>query len=351
MARVIRLLTATSLTGFLCLAAQTAHAQTPPAATDTGSTAAPAPGAAAPSSDSIEKARVHYERGLVLFNEENYDAALFEFERAYELAPSYKILYNMGRIQRQQNNYAAALRSYSRYLREGGTAIPPERRAEVEKELSTLKPRVAEVTIKVNVDGANVYSDDVPVCAATIESSCIGISPLREPIVVNGGRHKFTATKKGYSTATALISVVGSDSTEVKLELVDIRPKPVAKANPWTVPTIVGWAATGVTLIGGGVLGGLALSAKDDQEAMLNRPGVTKTGLHDARTKTQTLATAGDVLFVTGAVFAAASAYLTIKMIGFKRHEAAPSTIGPAPQAATLDLRVGPTGLGAVGTF
>lgn len=312
-----RLVTVAALSGLCVFAETTVHAQTasPAGAKPAGPSAAPA------SSDSIEKARVHYERGLQLFNEDNFDAALFEFERAYELAPSFKILYNMGRIQREQKNYAAAMRSYSRYLREGGAAIPAERRAEVEKELGILKPRVAEITVKVNVDGANVYADDVPVCAATIESSCIGISPLREPIVVNGGRHKFTATKKGYSTATALIAVVGSDVAEVKLELVDLTPKPQAKPNPWLIPTIAGWSATGLALVGASITGTLSLGARDDQEALLNRPTATKTQLDEARDKTQTLGGVADALFITSAVFAGASAYFTIKAVGFSRKE------------------------------
>jgi hypothetical protein len=360
----MRLLTATSLCGLLCFVTTSAFAA-PTAVQDPkagqGSSAAPAgpataPPAAAPStgaaaSDNVEKARIHYERGLVLFNEENYDAALFEFERAYELAPSYKILYNMGRIQRQQNNYSAAMRSYARYLREGGANIPADRRAEVEKELSVLKPRVAELVVKVNVDGANVYADDIPVCAATIESSCVGISPLREPIVVNGGRHKVTATKKGYLTATALVSVVGSDTAEVKLDLVSTEQKPIPKQNPWVVPTIVGWGATGLALIGASITGALAMGAQNDQEALLKRfntdPAASKRELGEARDKTQTLSGVSDALFITTAVFAGASAYFTIRMIGFNGKEAEPK---PAT-AKSLDFRISPMGVGAVGTF
>ncbi len=354
MGQPMRLLSATALSTFVVLSASFAYAQQP--AGPAGAQEAPgAPGGSA-SSSSVEKARVHYERGLQLFNETNYDAALFEFERAYELAPSYKILYNMGRIQREQNNYAAALRSYSRYLREGGTAIPAERRAEVEKEIGVLKPRVAEVTVKVNIDGANVYADDVPVCAATIESSCIGMSPLREPIVVNGGRHKFTATKKGYSTATALISVVGSDTTEVRLELVDLTPPPPPKQNPWVIPTIAGWSATALTLIGGGITGALTLGARDDQEALRKapaKPGLSaadyRTQLDEARDKTQTLAGVTNALNITSAVFAGASAYFTIKMIGFSKGQ---KEAAPKPKTGkSFDLQVSPLGVGATGTF
>jgi hypothetical protein len=343
-----------------------APAAAPPAApaaapaAPAGAPAAPAskgPSTAAPSAESadpVERARVHYERGLQLFNEENYDAALFEFERAYELAPSYKILYNMGRIQRQQNNYAAAMRSYERYLREGKEGVPADRRKEVEGELSVLKPRVALVTVKVNIDGADVYSDDIPVCTATIESSCVGKSPLLTPIIVNGGRHKITATKQGYAPATSLISVVGSDVIEVKLDLVSYDRPAAPTANPWTLPTVVGWSATGLAGAASIITGVLALNAKDKQETKLKDPTASADDLKSARDKTQTLSGVTDVLFISTAVFAGVSTYLTIRMLGARHKEAdRPPTAAMAatPKKPEVDLKVSPFGFAATGTF
>jgi hypothetical protein len=332
---------------FVTTLSATAFAQTKPAATPPPATGAPAAstppaggGTTAASNDAVERARAYYERGLQLFNEENYDAALFEFERAYELAPSYKILYNMGRIQRQQNNYAAAIRSYERYLREGGANVPSDRKAEVEKELTVLRPRVAEVTVKVNIDDADVYADDIPVCTATIESTCVGRSPLRAPIIVNSGRHKITATKTGWVTATSVISVVGSDKIEVKLDLVSLD-RPIAQTNPWKVPTIVGWSVTGAALIAAGITGTLALKAKDDQEAEVARFPATRTQIDDARDKTQTFGTATDALFIGAGVAAVVSTYFTVRALRWKGGEEKP----PA------SVQVGVGGMGLRGSF
>ena len=328
------------LSGFLTFAAFTALALNGSAALAQGAPpAAAAPKDPAKADDPIERARLHYERGLQLFNEENYDAALFEFDRAYELAPSYKILYNMGRIQRQQHNYAAALRSYARYLREGGTGVPPERQAEVEKEISILKPRVAAITVKVNIDGADVYSDDIPVCTATIESSCVGKSPLRTPIMVNGGRHKITATKAGYAPATSLVSVVGSDAIEVKLDLVSYSQPTAAPTNPWKLPMFIGWGVTGAGLITAGITGYLATSAKDDQQAAVDRFGTTRSELDDAKDKTRTLGNVTDAFLIGSAVAAGVSTYLTIRAVRWKG------------EAASVDVQTGLGNVTVLGKF
>ena len=304
---------AAALSGVFTFAVSPAFAQTPPAG------AAPAPATAShavtESGDPVERARLHYERGLQLFNEENYDAALFEFERAYELAPTYKILYNMGRIQRQQHNYAAAMRSYARYLREGGTGVPADRRTEVEGELEVLKPRVALLTVKVNVDGADVYSDDTPVCTATIETSCVGKSPLQSPIIVNGGRHKITATKKGYAPAAALVSVVGSDVADVKLDLVSYDRPAAPPTNPYMLPTIIGWSVTGLAVIAGSVTGVLASKARSDERDTVNRFGSTRADLDSARHKTVGLANATDGIFIGAGVAALVSGYFTVRAL------------------------------------
>ncbi len=304
-------LSAVAMSGLIAFADSPAFAQPPPEPIAPTTT----PAAAA---DGTERARVHYERGLQLFNEENYDAALFEFERAYELAPTYKILYNMGRIQRQQNNYAAAMRSYARYLREGGAAVPAERRKEVESEIALLKPRVANIKVTVNVDGADVYSDDIPVCTATIESSCVGKSPLVAPIIVNGGRHKITATKKGYAPATSLIAVVGSDEISVKLDLVSYDRPAAAPKNPWVVPTIIGWSVTGAGLITAAITGSMATSARDDQRALVDKFGTSRADIDDAKDKTKKLGNVTDGFLIGSAVVGVVSTYFTLRAIKWK---------------------------------
>lgn len=93
--------------------------------------------------DAEDDARARVKRGLELYDEGDFRLALVELERAYEIAPSYKLLYNIGQIHMQLGEYARAQRAFRRYLDEGGAEITPERRTEVEKDLATVNGRIA----------------------------------------------------------------------------------------------------------------------------------------------------------------------------------------------------------------
>src|SRR5947207_9603796 len=47
-----------------------------------------------------DEARAHLSKGGKLYNDGAYDAALIEFQRAYDLSGNYKILYNLAQIGR-----------------------------------------------------------------------------------------------------------------------------------------------------------------------------------------------------------------------------------------------------------
>ncbi|MBW2464667.1 MAG: tetratricopeptide repeat protein, partial [Deltaproteobacteria bacterium] len=63
-----------------------------------------------------QDARAHFRRAIERFNEENYDAALAEFQRAYAIDPANAILYNIARVYAGQGNAVEAARNYERYL-------------------------------------------------------------------------------------------------------------------------------------------------------------------------------------------------------------------------------------------
>lgn len=245
--------------------------------------------------DPVAQGKAHFSSGVALFREGDHRAALVEFRRAYELSHNHRVLYNIGQAEFEVQDYAGALRSFQRYLAEGGAEIEAERRAAVEADIRRLSTRVARLTVKVNVAGAEVLIDDVP----------SGHSPLKEPVVVSAGRRKLTVHKAELPPVTRFLDLAGGDATSVSIDLA--LPQAAASAPlapppppPPSAPSRTGFwvslTATGVLAISATTTGILALRAHSDAEAKLGRRGASASDVESAHRDTASLALATDLL-------------------------------------------------------
>ncbi len=318
-------LTMSMVAGVVFMTSANAFAQpdTPPPAGTTPQTTGPAsagtPADGHESDPKKEEARQRYNRGLQIYQEGNYEAARVEFERAYQLAPSYRILYNIGLCYEQLGDYVQAQSMLKRYLELGAADINDERRREVDKELAQIRPRIARATLIMNTQGVELLVDDT--CATDRDSASVNCGVTNgstRQILLNPGRRRITARKAGFLPETQVVTVAGSDNLEVRLNLKELPKMVEKKSNPYTLPMYIGFGLTAAAAGTAIVTGVLALDAKDEREAAVERFGVTRQELDDAKDKTQTLGTVSDVAWIGTGVFAAASAYFTIKAIGWK---------------------------------
>lgn len=334
-------------------------AQQPAGAAAGAAPAATGPSAtsAEPTKEAKEEASRRFKRGIELFGEGDYRAALVEFKRAYELAPNYNVLYNIGNVYFQLQDYANALTSFEKYLSDGSSNIDAKRRADIEKDIEKLRTRVARIDITTSVPDADITIDDLP----------IGKTPFTKPLIVNPGRHKITATKEGRTTASKTVEVASFDALNVALDLPDAVTKPVETNTPppppptATVTTTAppppppppqksipwaGWGVTAAAAVGAGVTGGLALS-KNSELADLRKPdsGATKKQLEDTASSTATMALVSDIFTGAAVVAGVVTLYFTLR--------------DPAPtKDATktgfikkVDVGVSPTGFELKGSF
>jgi tetratricopeptide (TPR) repeat protein len=176
--------------------------------------------------DVNQEARTSFHRGVQLYNEGSIEAALAEFNKAYQLSPNYRLLYNIAQTQFDLHDYVAASRSLERYLTEGGSELADDRRMQVAEMNRKLEERIGRLEIVCNMDGAEIRVDDLPV----------GESPLPSPIPVNAGRRRITAIKSGHPTAARLVTAPGMETTRVFLEIVP-APAPDPVAGPVATPS------------------------------------------------------------------------------------------------------------------
>ncbi len=281
----------------------------------------------------VEEARVHYDRGIQAYDEGAYDTALIELRRAYDLAPSPKMLYNIGRVSLELNDYVSALKAFESYLADMGNLVPARRRQEVEKLIEKAKVRVARVLIKSNVNGADVTVDDVLVAS----------TPLSAALSVNAGRRRISVIKSGRIPMTKVLDLEGAAAAEVTFDLpepVVLAPVPTVAAAAKTTHTPqsttaphdttanakassgrshlwLGWAAAGALAAGATVTGILSLSASrelDDKRHELGEsPAAARANIDSSRSRVTTLAAVTDVVGLAALVTGGACLYLTIR--------------------------------------
>jgi hypothetical protein len=267
-----------------------------------------------PSNAEVAKARPHYKRGVELYQDGAFDAALVELEKAYAIAPSYKILYNVGLVYVQLNDFAGALKAYRQYLHEGDKKLDAKRRAEVEKEIHKLEMRVGTVKVDVSVEGADILVDD----------EVVAKSPLNEPLIVNAGKRKIAASKSGHTPMARVMVIVGGDEKDLKLELRSTteapkkdgagqtpkRAKPDKVEEPSTPVPWLWWGITGALAVGTTVTGVLTLSAQSDLDDKKNAPSKGDE-LTSAADKTRTFAIVTDVLLAGTVIVGGYATYKT----------------------------------------
>jgi len=303
----------------LVVGAADAKADPPPPGENAPTAASPGPAPA----QAGEEASTRFKRGLQLFDEGDYALAVVEFERAYQLAPNYRALYNIGLVNVQLARYADATRTFEQYLRDGGAEIAPPRKAEVAKALAELKLRTATVDISTNAPGAEVSLDGKPLDAGSFHG----------PTLIDAGEHTFRATASGFQPGYRTVTLAGGDAASVRLELVAVSTfRPEALREHGRTLFVPGFVATGVLTAGAIVSGAIMLSAQSRLTSLKNTAGSTETQRASAANEVNTAATVADVCTGLALVSGGVSLYLSLHV----DHSLRPSVGNVVPQGVVL---------------
>lgn len=259
----------------------------------------------------LDDARTHFKRGSDLYDEGNFRGALIEFQRAYELAPNYKLLYNMAQVYLALQDYAQAVRTFQRYLTEGGSELAAGRREEVQKEIERLSSRVGQVVVETTA-GAEVLLDD----------ESVGFAPLPGPLQVNVGRHRVTVTFEGKQASRA-IDIAGLQTLQVVVPL-ERAPAPApavtasaeSKKGGISGGAIGMWVATGVLGIGAGTMAAVAFTTSQNLQKLRDTFPVTKEQLDAQANSLRTFSIVADVLTAAAVVAGGVALYLTLSSAG-----------------------------------
>jgi PEGA domain len=303
------------------------------------------PALAGNDSSKTAQASTHFQRGVQLYRQRSFDAALAEFEKSYELAPDYHLLFNLAQVQLERHDYVAALKRFREYLQVGGAQIDATRRSEVEQEIERINDFVAEVSFVVTPEGTQI----------SLDGAELGAAPLAAPIVINSGVHRVLLSKPGFTTVQQTLTVAGGDSPRI---VVALRPaqdeaRPLVSDSPAT-PGVTSsrpgptqrseatpaarversntplWISLGAAVAFGGASGVMAVvtnDAKREFASELDRFGASRGDVDSARSKLKTDALVTDVLAGAALVSAGFCVYF-IASGGSSSEEAPPPRVG-----------------------
>jgi hypothetical protein len=257
----------------------------------------------------------HFDKGVSLFNNEDYEGALVEFKAAYSAEPHYAVRYNIGVCLYKLHRYSEAQVEMSAFLEEGGKSVSGKKRTEIEGMLEELKSFVGFLDVDCNVAGAQLHIDDRSV--ATL--------PLEYSVALEVGEYRITVTADGYEDHTTKITVPGGDVVVLEVEL-STEEKRADESSPQETGEVHGtdrkrlspaifWSLTALaaaSAAGAAVTGGLGLKYKNEYDAM-----DATEDWKPLQKKVRTLALTTNILWgVTGAF--ALSAFITAFFTRFR---------------------------------
>jgi len=262
----------------------------------------------------IELAQRHFRLGVTLYEERDFDGARSEFLRAHDLAPSYRILFNLGQVSQELHDWAGALRYYSAYLEAGGANISDLRRRTVEDDIQALRARVAEATIEIVGGPAELVLDDRPVAA-----DADGV------VTLNPGRRRLTATYPGGMTVSRVLDVASGDRLRARFAPPSAtRPAPspapallatsAPRAEPRRLPTVAWWTWAATGMVGAAALT-TGLLAQNESQALARERGqypADPEGLLGRQHRVRRYARATDALLAGGLALGLTSLYLSL---------------------------------------
>lgn len=237
---------------------------------------APAPGGAGrahaqeaqPEDAQPEDARTLFQRGQTAYSQGDYDAAIEQWSRAWELDPRPLLQFNLSQAYERLGRLPEAIAALETYLEH---ADPSDQyQADARARLSALRERVGRTSVRIvgGPEGATIL----------VDGEDRGRTPRPDAIQVTPGSHRIVVQREGYEDFVSSVAVPAGQSLEVTVEMAAAEAA-VAQDGGGELPIvpIILFSAGGAALVAGAVMGGIALSEAE------NAPGRDSAEADSAR--------------------------------------------------------------------
>jgi hypothetical protein len=153
----------------------------------------------APSDAKRAEAEQHFQHGLGLARDRDWDAALAEFMASRELYPTRAATRNAAIALNQLRRYAESYEMYESLLREFSATSPREQVDSWRAEMAGPAAQSGELSIE----------SSEPQVSVLVDGRLRGVTPLARPIRVNVGTHSVRFEKPGFEAIESVDTIAG----------------------------------------------------------------------------------------------------------------------------------------------
>jgi hypothetical protein len=251
----------------------------------------------APDPAKVTEAKKTFAAGVNLLQDPDgarYEEALPLFRKVYELIGTWKVLGNVALCSMKLERDGEAIESYERYLKDGGTNIDADERAQVERDLATLKASVVTAELQFPTAAGTLFDERTNVRGNKILNQ-YPVAKTTATIGMHSGHHTLIVRADG-KEAQWETDLVAGGSVKHKFEFAVATLAAVPTSTPGAapgadtgsrpVPTLV-YIVGGTTIaftLGAVVTGAMALSKRSAFNDANGQPGrqADAQSLHDS---------------------------------------------------------------------
>ncbi len=313
--------------------------------------------------------------GQQALDRKDYKTAEDHFRRADSLVHAPTLMLGLARSLTGLGRFVEAQETYNRIVREGVPATAPDafKRAltDAKKEVETVEPKIAGVTISVQASGgSDVSSAKVMLDGAAVSTASLGVKRSIDP-----GPHTLQVSADGYKAIEARFDVPAGGSVDEPVSLEVDRtataPGPAEAATGATAAavergaapastkghSILPWVAFGVGAAGLGLGAITGFMAMSQHSTLANECHGSVCGEENSGdlSSYHTVAALSTVGFVVGGVGIAGGVILLLTQPKGESSAPAPAASPSPPSPPQTGLRVvpvvGPGSIGVVGSF
>lgn len=187
-----------------------------------------------------EDAELHFQHGLALARERDWDAALAEFVASRELYPTRSATRNAAIALSQLRRYAESYEMYETLLREFSTTSSREQ----------VESWRAEMAAPAAQSGELMVESGEPQVSVLIDGRLRGVTPLARPLRVNVGTHSVRFEKAGFEPIESVDTIAGGQRKLLSARLrplTDVGVLVVREAGGAKLDVLVDGAPVGTT--------------------------------------------------------------------------------------------------------